>query len=375
MRAVFVDDAPGVLEGLAQTMRRYRHEWDLVFVGGGEAALEALEEAPTDILVTDVQMPGMSGDTLLYFAKKLHPRVARIVLTGEADGAVAHQLARRAHACLPKPCPAAQIRATIDRTAHALSYLADQPTSAILGGAEDVGDPPALAARLEAVIMDKASSASAMADIIVQSPTVGARMLQLARSAFFGPPKPTLDVRDAVLHLGPEVVRTVYSSLCWGDPARPLWETATTLEAVRARQLRCARLSREIARDVLPELTEEAYLAGLLLDIGLEALDPGRGGYAPEGGPAPTDESHARLGAGLLGLWGFPEPVVDAVAHHHTPALASPPGFGLAGVVHVAQALVDDGAACDTAYLERSGVASRLPGWRELARSTEGTGT
>jgi HD-like signal output (HDOD) protein len=372
MRVVFVDDEQGVLDGLAQTMRRYRREWDLVFVQGGDAALIELEAAPTDILVTDVQMPGMAGDTLLFFAKKLFPGMARIVLTGEADGATAYQLARLAHTCLAKPCSATTIRATIDRTARALAHLADQPPYAILGGVEELGDAPALAVELDRIIKDPASSIEDMADIIERSPAVSAKMMQLVSSAFFGPPHPVLCVRDAVTHLGPEVVRRVVSSLCWGDPAGSLQETSPLLDAVRRCQLRSAVLARQIMQEVSPDLADEAYLAGLFHDIGILALVAAMRELPPDERTAPIDAPHAALGAGLLGLWGFPDSVVEAVAHHHAPGNAERPGFGVVGAVHVAQALVEDGPGCDLAYLADMGVASRLPAWRELARSLDG---
>ena len=46
-------------------MRRYRRVWQVDFARGGEAALELLAQEPADVVVADMQMPGMDGATLL----------------------------------------------------------------------------------------------------------------------------------------------------------------------------------------------------------------------------------------------------------------------------------------------------------------------
>jgi HD-like signal output (HDOD) protein len=51
--------------------------------------------------------------------------------------------------------------------------------------------------------------------------------------------------------------------------------------------------------------------------------------------------THAQVGAYLLGLWGLPYPVVEAVALHHTPAAITPHGYDLLGALAVSHALLD----------------------------------
>ncbi len=55
---------------------------------------------------------------------------------------------------------------------------------------------------------------------------------------------------------------------------------------------------------------------------------------------AQMEAHHAEVGAYLLGLWGFPNPIVEAVAFHHTPSRASEAGLGLSAMVHIADRLV-----------------------------------
>jgi HD-like signal output (HDOD) protein len=51
--------------------------------------------------------------------------------------------------------------------------------------------------------------------------------------------------------------------------------------------------------------------------------------------------THAEMGAYLLGLWGLPYPIVEAVAVHHAPASVTSHGYDLVGALAVSHALLD----------------------------------
>jgi HD-like signal output (HDOD) protein len=79
----------------------------------------------------------------------------------------------------------------------------------------------------------------------------------------------------------------------------------------------------------------------------------------------------------LLGLWGLPDQIVEAVAFHHNPGACST-AFNALTAVHVADFL--DHAATeanclplDMAYLARLGVADRVPAWEDLYKEMNGS--
>jgi HD-like signal output (HDOD) protein len=84
--------------------------------------------------------------------------------------------------------------------------------------------------------------------------------------------------------------------------------------------------------------------------------------------------THAEVGAYLLGLWGLPNPVVEAVALHHKPSASSARGFSPVIAVHVADALTPErigprrGQAdnqLDFECLRALGLEDRLPEWQK----------
>ena len=101
------------------------------------------------------------------------------------------------------------------------------------------------------------------------------------------------------------------------------------------------------------ELADDAFLAAMLHDIGklvmatqmtedfAELSAESRALQQPrhELEYAHYKVSHAEIGAYLLGAWGMPYHVVDAVAAHHRPRTSSTGTLDVAGAVYVANRL------------------------------------
>jgi HD-like signal output (HDOD) protein len=75
-----------------------------------------------------------------------------------------------------------------------------------------------------------------------------------------------------------------------------------------------------------------------------------------------------------LGLWGFNDNIVEAVAYHHRPSDAGPAASRVLTMVHAAQYLMRESSTVkvrreafspiDTEHLESVGLASHVPAWR-----------
>src|SRR5690606_20896754 len=78
--------------------------------------------------------------------------------------------------------------------------------------------------------------------------------------------------------------------------------------------------------------------------------------------------THAAVGASVLGLWGLPEEIVEAVAFHHEPAPAAAGGFSPALAVYVANELADGTGPSDAARaaLTAAGCEDRFDVWASL---------
>ncbi len=82
MRVLLADDERSIAITLADELKRAGHK--VRVVGDGSAAHAALLEERFDVLVTDIQMPGMSGIQLLEFLKQSSPSTEVVIITGYA---------------------------------------------------------------------------------------------------------------------------------------------------------------------------------------------------------------------------------------------------------------------------------------------------
>ena len=88
------------------TLRGMSGEWNMDFVSEGEEALTLMKTKPYDIIVSDMQMPGMSGEELLGKVEQQYPSTARVVLSGNVDQDTTYRMVGSNHLFLSKPCSA-----------------------------------------------------------------------------------------------------------------------------------------------------------------------------------------------------------------------------------------------------------------------------
>jgi HD-like signal output (HDOD) protein len=86
------------------------------------------------------------------------------------------------------------------------------------------------------------------------------------------------------------------------------------------------------------------------------------------------EASHADVGGYLLGLWGLPQNIIEAVAFHHDPVHSTDMRFTPLTAVHVANIFCrcdadkdPMSAGLDLEYLHRLGMAKHVEHWREIA--------
>jgi HD-like signal output (HDOD) protein len=388
-RVLFVDDELPVLEGLQNQLRKYRGVWDMSFVSSGAAALDRLATAPADVVVSDMRMPGMDGAALLAEVKTRHPAAVRLVLSGHADHEAVLRAVPVAHQYLSKPCDATVLRHAIDRACVLQARLHDPSVRALVGQLAQVPSVPQVYWDLTAILSRPNVSMADVAAVIERDPAMAAKLLQLVNSAYFGLARRVTSIEQAVMYLGIELVRSLALTVqvfgCKGVTAPGM-----SLDALQGAALCTARLARQLVATAAAK--EDAFTASLLRDLGqvvLASAQPlvfGRlvAEAASTGRPLHDIEreahgsSHAEVGGYLLGVWGLPIEIVEAVACHHAPSLAPPESVELVRAVHVAGALVDAATAeyegvtapetLDLAFLERTGGCGDLERWRAVAR-------
>lgn len=112
---VFIDDEPGVLDGLRRALHPHAGRWNMRFERTPATALSMAEHAPPAVVITDLRMPDMDGAALIAAMRPLAPRARYIMLSGTADfdAALAAINECRIFRLLTKPCDTQQLRTAI----------------------------------------------------------------------------------------------------------------------------------------------------------------------------------------------------------------------------------------------------------------------
>lgn len=362
---LFVDDEPKVLEALKKALKGMRNDWTLTFCKGGAEAINVLATQPVDVLVADLRMPDIDGASLLKHAQQEHPDTVRIIATAPNEQEAALRALPIAHQCLTKPLAAAVVWQTIERCFTLRDLLSGEELRRTVSKVQTLPVLPGVYREITEALQRNDTGMPEIAGIVAKDPGICAKLLQIVNSGLIGLSRKVGRLDEAVTILGLSMLRDLVLS---AGIFRQL-EQRRRLDFDLNQFQKHAMLTAHIAKELTPikSRSQEAFTAGMLHDLGRVFI--GSGGSI----------SHAEAGGYLLGLWGLPFNIVEAVAFHHAPGRVPGEDFGVVGAVHVADLLAHELAGTahepgpeqpvlDEAFLKVRGVTDKLPQWREVAQ-------
>jgi HD-like signal output (HDOD) protein len=371
-RILFVDDDANVLTGLRNVLRTKRREWDMVFAIGPEEALANLAKGSFDVVVSDMRMPRMDGATLLGKVKEMQPWAVRMILSGQTELESAMKSVFVAHMFLSKPCDPALLQSVVDRACRLNAILCSDELRATAGKVQMLPTAPKTYVALNGALAVPTCSVAAIVQIIERDVGLSAKLLQLVNSAFFGLPKRISSLGDTVTYLGFATIKNLALALeTFSAAAKTSGLSEAKLMALQDHSLLTGQIAQQIEAGATKK-TEGAFLAGVLHDVGCLL-------NVKQETDAPVERE--LLGAYLLGLWGLPHAIMEAVAYHKKPHLVAHSAFELVDIIYVADHLATEarggGSAdqkLDLDYLAGIGIdESQLAGMRAVAEKVAGT--
>ena len=192
--------------------------------------------------------------------------------------------------------------------------------------------------------------------IIEKDPSLSIKILRMVNSAYNGLPYTVINIRQAVMILGINAIRNIAICTSVHEVFNHGKErTGFNLKLFWWHSLKCAVLSKLIAKKIAYGDPDEAFLSGLLHDIGRMVLwinFPEQ--YAalwetfqdePDlllDGEMRLVATHCSIGAWLVHQWKLPASMADAISHHHeskSEIFNAPP---LVRIVYAANALCQE---------------------------------
>jgi putative nucleotidyltransferase with HDIG domain len=373
---LFVDDDCNILEGLQRMFRSRRAEWDIQCVMSGAEALEIMNEKAIDLIITDMRMPEMDGAELLHEVMKRHPSVIRMIFSGQADSEMTTKAVGVAHQFISKPCNPEILKSIIQRAINLKSLLLYSSLIDAISEMDTLPSVPALYIEMTKELQSPEPSIQKVGRIIERDPGMAVKILQIVNSAFFGLRRNISNPADAVFFLGLDRVQHLFLALHMFSKFSSSQNSSFSIQLLWDHSFSTAMLAKTIAEreEMSKEVVGDSFTAGLLHDIGklmLACRLPDR--HAEAVNIAQRDAiplwlaehqvlsvTHAEIGAYLLGLWGLPDSIVEAVAYHHRPMESGNTAFCALTAVHIA-----DCQNCDHSYAE---IAPPQPDIQYLSR-------
>ena len=365
-------------------------EWTAQSARTGLEALALAQQVSFAVVVAEVLLPDMGGLDLLDQFMQRQPSAHRIVLSDVADKENTVKCMGKPHHHLLKPFG---IRTLLNALEQAFAHEVWLPSHAVHGlitQMHQVPSPPTTYFKVVEELQSPQASLERIGELIAEDPAITAKVLQIANSAVFGLELQVSQPLEAIAYIGLETTKALVllahtvSSFDKGKLA------GFSVEALWRHSVSTGQMAQKIAlleKGGL-ETAEQAFAAGLLHDLGKLILCANLPGLFSKIVALARDEKcaywdaeaqllpnagHAELGGCILGIWGLPRPIVEAVALHHCPRQLAGPGFHPLTAVHAADILdhemnPDPSVLVPTpihaGYLAELGLAHRAEHWR-----------
>jgi len=214
---------------------------------------------------------------------------------------------------------------------------------------------PEVTAHIVKTVEDPKSTASQLHKIVSHDPALVTRILKVVNSAFYGLPGQIGSVERAIVLLGLNAVKNIAVAASLGQ----LFRGVTLCEGYTARDLwtHCIAVgvaARDLAKRMKVAVVDEAFLAGMIHDIGMlvslqvwpdklrEVCEAARNSDREfcEIEREVMGVDHQMLGQGLAEQWKFPRTTQLVAGYHHRPQALGDDNRLLTTLVYVADTIV-----------------------------------
>jgi HD-like signal output (HDOD) protein/CheY-like chemotaxis protein len=354
---LFVDDEPNVLNGLERMLRPMRNVWTTSFAESSQKALDLMKGSHFDVVVTDIRMPVMNGLQLLTEVKRLYPDTVRIILSGESDRELTLKAVNVSHQFLNKPCDTEILKSAISRIGDLSALLQKDSIKSMVSRVDSLPSLPSLYVEIMKELQSDDSSIRKIGDIISSDLAMTAKILQLVNSSYFSLPRHISSPEQAVFLLGLDTIKSLVLSIQVFSQFKLKKMPEDYLSRLWNHSMVTAASAKKIATQERQEqvLIDNSFMAGLLHDSGklvmascfsdqyaeLVSMAEGTRLFT-EKEKEMFDVTHAEAGAYLMGLWGLPYTIIEAIAFHHIPGRSNTKQFTPLTAVYIANMLENE---------------------------------
>jgi len=385
MRILFVHDDANTLEKLRRTLLEREHDWQVRIERTTRAGIDTFHAWMPDAVVAGVRPPAVDGVELLMNVRDGHADTIRIAIGETQLSESTLRALKIAHRVVPEDIGPNEFVEALRRALLLRDIVSPAPLRKLLGEVGPLPAVPRVYAELTRRLEDPSVSVFELSELVAEDATLAAQVLRMSNSAYFGRDRAVTRLVDAAARVGTRLLRSlVLGAELYGGFPMPRG-FAPRLEELQKHAALVARIASSL--EPRAPWMDDAFAAGLLHDLGKlvlmsrrtelylaierEAADSGRELHEVE--VERLGANHGTVGACLLGMWGLPSVILEAVHGHHGLALDVPQRLNTVRAVALADRLAHDVTDPEDVRERRAALPvslvtdPRWQWWREMA--------
>jgi HD-like signal output (HDOD) protein len=390
-RICFVGFSGNDLELLKSALLRVKGIWDCELFTDGAAALKAMGAGNVDVVVAKAGKNSMDSAEFMHQAAALQPRAVRFIVGDLVEQELIINCIGATHQFIAEPCKPQDLISAIQRGMALDSFISSDQIRALAPKLRRMPSLPSAYFEVLKQVESSSATIQSVGQVILRDPALTARLLQMVNSSAFALAQKVTDPMEAMSWLGLETVKSLVLCLqvfAQDDAAK---QAGISLDELWEHSAVVAKMAHDITLFQTGDklLASDAFTAGLMHDVGRiviasnlpkeysetvkVAKEQKRPLHVQEA--AQFGVHHAQIGAYLMGLWGMPAALVEAVAMHHSPSRTPARDFSLLTAVHVADVFAhedEEGRSelvlpkLDTVYLSALGLDGKPEIWKKV---------
>ena len=358
VRVLIIDKNDEIRFELQSGLKKHVDSYDFLYTDKTDGVEESLNVNEIDIVLADISLEKKEDIQLLKSIKEDFPELFIVVFTGEESKLNVNDIYRFSHQILSKPINVDKVIESFERRKRMMKYLHDGKLMGVINNITDLPTLPETYLKIEEEMASKNVSVQRISSILSHDLSFTVKILHVVNSPFFGLKYKINNVMQAVSLLGVNIIKSLvlYHHTFSISPIGPKFKNY--FEQLWIHSNKVGRYAEQILYDTNQaelEMIEEAYIAGLLHDIGKVVM------LNIDGYPDKVFEyikehetrfsnaeykifgtSHSEIGAYFLSLWGLPERTAESVFTHNNPSLLDFSRFTVESAVFIANILANE---------------------------------
>jgi HD-like signal output (HDOD) protein len=363
---LIIADKKSIYKDIKKTLKSAEISFDIFFENDYDKIIQILMKHNINVLIADLMLKNIDSFSLMKEIKYEYPSIVRIFFTDLNDKDFILQGMDVAHQVIKKDFRPNFFLKIVNSAVRNLSLLEKDGMQRIVSKLDSIPIIPEVYMKLLNKFQIPNVPIKAIGDLIAKDISLTTKVLQIANSAMLAHKGEITTPNQAAIFLGLNTLRALilYVEVFFNNSYKQVDDFSVK---------KLEYHSREVAKNALKiieyedreDLADSAYVSGLLHDFGqLVILNSFKDDYAPildkskdENIPLwkvereKFDVDHAEVAAYLLGIWGLPDDIVEAVLYHHEPSKFINKDFCALSAIHFANSFVNHKDADSYEYL------------------------